>query len=77
MKWKTNAVEINTSFKSMEGFIMYKRGLDVLWRIWLCDKGICVAKKEKTSKDGEKKCMKNVESHEVVFTEREVELFQY
>ena len=30
MKWTTNAVEIITSFKSMEGFIMYKRGLDVL-----------------------------------------------
>ena len=54
MKWTTNAVEIITSFKSMEGFIMYKRGLDVLWRIWLYDKGICVAKKEKTIKDGEK-----------------------
>ena len=55
---------------------MYKRGLDVFWRIWLYDKGICVAKKEKTSKGGEK-CMKNVESHEVVSAEREVEFFQY
>ena len=76
MKWTINTVEIIMSFKSMEGFIMYKRGLDVFWRIWLYDKGICVAKKEKTSKDGEK-CMQNVESHEVVSAEREVEFFQY
>lgn len=54
MKWAINTVEIIMSFISMEGFIMYKRGLDVLWRIWLYDKGICVAKKEKTNKDGKK-----------------------